>query len=343
MGISIVVGGQFGSEGKGKVTRFLANKLNAKAIVRVGGCNSGHTVYKDGNKYALKVLPAASVDGKKCILAAGSYINCDILFEEIEKVGLSKEMLKIDENAVIMCDEYKTKEKADGLDRISSTLSGTGAAVASRVMRNNIKLAKDIPELQKYICDTKKYMRNILNDNQHIIIEGTQGYGLSNIHSKFYPCATARDTTAAEFLSETGLSPFDVAHVVMVIRAFPIRVAGNSGPLENETTWEQITKESGSKVLIQELTTVTQRIRRVAYFDPNIVKEAIIANKPDMIFLNHVDYIDATNKDNDSLSDNQLHFIDDVESSIGQQINYIGNGEQSNFISRAGNFIIGRR
>lgn len=111
MGISIVVGGQFGSEGKGKVTRFLANKLNAKAIVRVGGCNSGHTVYKDGNKYALKVLPAASVDGKKCILAAGSYINCDILFEEIEKVGLSKEMLKIDENAVIMCDESKGTEQ----------------------------------------------------------------------------------------------------------------------------------------------------------------------------------------------------------------------------------------
>ena len=90
-------------------------------------------------------------------------------------------------------------------------------------------------------------MREHLEAGQRIIIEGTQGFGLSLLHSKYYPFVTSRDTTAAAFVSEAGLSPLDVDDIVLVLRAFPIRVGGNSGPLPNEIDWDTVTSESGQQ------------------------------------------------------------------------------------------------
>lgn len=209
-------------------------------------------------------------------------------------------------------------------ETISSTCSGTGYAYANRVKRDpSVKLAKDIPELQEYITDTVTYMRGLLDQHADIVIEGTQGFGLSNLHTPHYPYATARDTTASGILSEIGLSPFDVKHVILVLRSYPIRVSGSSGPLANEIDWETVTQESQSDVLLQEYTSVTQKLRRVGRFDPNIVKRAINTNKPDVIVMNHVDYFDKTNK-TDKLSKLQETRLTQIETEIQQKINYIG-------------------
>lgn len=80
MGVSIVIGGQYGSEGKGKVANYFVNKFNADVTMRVGGTNSGHTVYWDDKKYVLKVLPAAAIGNEsKIVIPSGQYINLDIL------------------------------------------------------------------------------------------------------------------------------------------------------------------------------------------------------------------------------------------------------------------------
>ena len=217
-----------------------------------------------------------------------------MLFRSIEQ-----EFLWIDENAVIIEDFYKDAELQEGLrESIGSTLSGTGAALQARIKRDKrqrVKMAKDEPLLKMYLKDTKQELRNLLNIGKNIVIEGTQGYGLSNYHSKCYPYATSRDTTAAGFLAETGLSPLDVTHVIMVIRTFPIRVAGESGPLEQEIDWGIVSKESGAKNYFEEKTSVTQNVRRVARFDASAVKAAIQANNPNVIVLNHMDYIDYNN------------------------------------------------
>lgn len=340
MSLSIVVGGQYGSEGKGKVAHYWAKKMNAAAVVRVGGSNSGHTVYgADNNKYAMRMLPTASIlDGVTSVLPAGSYIDVSVLLEEIKKAGISQEHLKIDSNAVIITQANKEEEQKMNLrEKIGSTLSGTGAAVLARVRRDsNISMAKDVPELAPYIEDTKAYLRDLLDNKAHVVIEGTQGYGLSNYHTMEYPCATSRDTTAAGFLSETGLSPFDVEHVVMTIRAFPIRVAGHSGTLKEEMNWEQVSEESGSKEYFEEKTTVTHCVRRVARFTPDIVKEAILVNQPDVIVLNHMDYIDISHKNTDELSKKQKEFLASVETGIGRKISYCGNGEM-NLVALEGN------
>jgi len=335
MAVSIIIGGQYGSEGKGKVAYYWAKKMKAEAAVRVGGSNSGHTIYDEkGRLYAFRMLPTACMlDGIVSILPAGAYIDVSVLLKEIQLARISQERLKIDPNAVIIKDEYKKEEQSMNLRKtIGSTLSGTGIAVIERSKRskdNPVLMAKDVEELKPYLSDTKVYMRQLIDCGMHIVIEGTQGYGLSNYHAKAYPYVTSRDTTAAGFLAETGISPLDVEHVVMVIRAFPIRVSGNSGPLINEIDWKIVSQESGSLEYFEETTTVTHKIRRVARFDAEIVKEAIISNRPDVLVLNHVDYIDYLNKNHNELTEKQKLFVQEIAEKIQQKINYYGNGEMN--------------
>lgn len=213
---------------------------------------------------------------------------------------------------------------------IGSTGSGTGAAVKQRISRNQeLRFAKDEPLLQKYLAPAVLFMREQLDNGKRIIIEGTQGFGLSLLHSPYYPYVTSRDTTAAGFVSETGLSPLDVDEVVLTIRAYPIRVGGNSGPLPNEIDWDTVTRESGSKKDIIEYTSVTKRVRRIARFHPEVVKQAIIVNKPDSIVLNHLDYIDIQCCFDDCLTEKATRFVKKVESLIGVTINYYGFGPAS--------------
>lgn len=331
MPVSIIVGGQYGSEGKGKVAYEWAKKMHAVAAVRVGGTNSGHTVCIGKKEYIFCNLPTASLlEGTNVVLPAGSYIDLDILRYEIELSKIERKLIKIDPNAVIIQSGYKELEKQSRLrETIGSTLSGTGAAVMARVCRNRqnpVVMAKDVEELKEFLTDTKSYLRGLLNEGKEIVIEGTQGFGLSNYHAKTYPYVTSRDTTAAAFLSEVGLSPFDVGHVVMVIRSYPIRVAGDSGPLTSEISWETVTQESGADEDIIERTSVTRNVRRVARFSPEIVCESLLTNRPDIVVLNHVDYIDYKNRNNNILSDKQLAFVEKIENEIHHKIQYVGNG-----------------
>lgn len=328
MPVTVVVGGQFGSEGKGKVAHYLAREMNACIVVRCGGPNSGHTVIdKNGSVRIFQQLPTSSIlPDVMLAICAGSYIDLDILFREIKETKLDAERLIIDPDAVIITEELKTREAQCGLiQKIGSTGSGTGAAVAARINReDSLLFAKYIPELKPYIANVSEILRNSLNNRNRIIIEGTQGFGLSPLHSRLYPYNTSRDTTAAAFVSESGLSPLDVDDVVLTIRAFPIRVAGNSGPLESEINWGTVTLEGGHSQPIEERTSVTNRRRRVARFDSKIVKEAIIINVPSRIVLNHLDYLKSVVlADEDEVCNS---FIKKIELQLNRKIDLLGYG-----------------
>ena len=331
MPVTVVVGGQFGSEGKGKVAHYLAKEMNASVSIRCGGPNSGHTViYPNGNPIIFQQLPTASIlPDIKIVLCAGTYIDLDILKKEIKIASLNSERLYIDANAVIITPEIRETESHFGLiEAIGSTGSGTGEAVLRRVSRKqNFKFAKDIIQLKQYVKETNTFLRNCLSNNERIIVEGTQGFGLSLLHSPYYPNVTSRDTTAASFVSEAGLSPLDVDDIVLTIRAFPIRVSGNSGPLMKETTWEAITKDSGAPIKLEEKTSVTKKKRRVAIFDPKIVMKSIIINKPSRIVLNHLDYVDW-NVRTGSQSLKVSKFIKKVERDLESKIDFIGFGPE---------------
>lgn len=297
--IDIVVGGQFGSEGKGKVAHWLASRSSHKTVIRTGGCNSGHTI----SNYILRHLPcAALIENGTCIIGAGSYLDLNLLLKEIE---FHQPKLFIDGNATII-----TGHEDQSLERlIGSTMSGTGNGVLRRASRINATLARDVPELRPYLC-TLKDIHSLIS--RGAILEGTQGFGLSLLHSPYYPYCTSRDTTASGFASELGISPKDIGDIYLVIRSFPIRVGGNSGPLPDEVEWSTI----GVK---PEYTSVTHRKRRVALFDPEIVRLAIKVNNPTFIVLNHMDYV----------FENQESFIREIEEEINRRIDFIGTDKYS--------------
>ena len=318
MPVTVVVGGQFGSEGKGKVAHFLAKQSRAAVAVRVGGSNAGHTAYDaDGRKQTFRHLPtAALLPNVLCVLGPGCLIDPDVLHAEIDRIRLAPERLRIDPMAFVITEAHKERETACGLaERIGSTASGTGAALVERIERSSgDHLAGCHPLLRRFAAaPVRDTLRQALDLGERVIIEGTQGFGLSNLQSPYYPKATSRDTTAATFVAEAGLSPLDVDDVVLVIRACPIRVAGDSGPLPKETTWVDIGRLTGQKGLV-EYTTVTGRTRRVAFFDPGVVRAAITANAPTTIVLNHVDYFRTKAQE----------VVDEVEVSIGQRVDWLG-------------------
>lgn len=334
MPVSIVVGGQFGSEGKGKVSLELVRMATERriAVVRVGGPNSGHTAYdRAGQKFALRQLPAGAVDRNvDVVFPAGSFIDVDVLRSEIELLDYPRDRIFISPYANVITPEQREWEREAGLaSGIGSTGSGVGAAVMAAVAReaSNFPLhrhdAAHCEPLEPYLRDTTLLMRQWLDAGVRVIIEGTQGFGLSLYDGGFWPKATSRATTASAALAEAGLSPLDVDNVVLVIRSYPIRVAGDSGPLPGETSWESISASIGTQIDLREFTTVTNRLRRVANFDASVVRAAIACNHPTMIVLNHIDYIGSSGMNSSQLEAAEL-FVKSVESSIGRSISFLG-------------------
>lgn len=173
-------------------------------------------------------------------------------------------------------------------------------------------------------------MNEGLDKGKRVLIEGTQGFGLSVYHSGFYPHCTSRDTTAAGFLSEVGVSPRLVTEIIMVFRAFPIRVAGRqAGPMENEISWEQLRLESGYPHEIRETTSVTNKVRRVARFDWELAGRAISLNRPTRLGINGLDHLNYANcgvVDPDSLDTKAKSFVGRLVMQSGVALTYLGTG-----------------
>jgi len=345
MPVSLVVGGQFGSEGKGKVALELARLYQGTPVtlVRVGGPNSGHTAYdKQNRKFALRQLPAGCVDRNvDVVFPAGSYIDVEVLLDEIDELDYPKERIFVSPFARIVTKEHKAWEKASGLGvAIGSTGSGVGAAVIASVARGaknfelHSVLAQDWAPVSRYVFnaktrtahDTTEMMRASLQKDSRIIVEGTQGFGLSLLEGGYGNNATSRSTTAAAALAEAGLSPRDVDDVTLVIRSFPIRVAGNSGPLVGEMNWQDVASHSRRGEDLREYTTVTKKLRRVGQFDAYVVKRAIQANNPDRLVLNHLDYVGSPKELADSNS-RLSRFVDGVQESLDRSLDWLGFSE----------------
>ncbi|MCY4200790.1 MAG: adenylosuccinate synthetase [Gammaproteobacteria bacterium] len=333
MPITIVVGGQFGSEGKGKVTHWLAREQRAGYAIRVGGPNSGHTVIRNGSPVVLRQLPTPALTGDVvAVIPAGAYVSINVLLREIEEVGLQKDQLIIDPAAVVIDNTMRAEERDAGLiEAIASTGQGVGSAVSMRTMRrSSITFARDTTFLRRFVrFDLRDVFKDALARKQRVIVEGTQGFGLSVLHGGYYPYATSRDTSAAGALSEAGLSPRDVDCVALTLRAFPIRVGGNSGPLPCETNWEEVSHNSGAGRDLTEYATVTGRPRRVARFHEDIVAQAISVNCPDLLFVNHVDYFDYSIHGQTYLTFRAVREVHEMERRLACQIDHVGVGPSS--------------
>jgi len=339
----VVVGGQFGGEGKGKISAFITRQEEIDICIRCGGPNSGHTfVAEDGTTVLLRQLPTGYIRPQtKLLIPAGALIDLDVLKFELDSLRINPNRVGVDRNAMIIQQSDRDQESRLGLrDRISSTLCGVGSAVARRALRGaDVKLAgqvaQDVTWLAALITDVSEETNRALDRGKKVLVEGTQGFGLSLYHSRYYPKATSRDTTAAGFLSEVGLSPILVREVVLVIRTFPIRVAGEqAGPLKDEITWEILQQESGYPYPIKEMSTVSKKLRRVARFDWELARQAALVNRPTRIAVNGLDYLDCSNRQSASLDDltvSAKQFLAKVERELKGPVRYWGTAPQQCF------------
>lgn len=314
--LTVVVGGQFGSEAKGHVTAKLIRTYkdeyrHSNVIVRVGGPNAGHSAVGilDRKTWALRQIPVGAVVDldAELVIGAGSEIDPEVLTREVSELDQAgyqvSDRLHIDAETTVIWPAHAEQEKMmNGLKindqslvtRVGSTGKGIGASRADRIWRQ----AQRWSDIDDGGIDTVNLMyRRLADSDTHVTVEGTQGYGLG-LHAGFYPQCTSSDCRAIDFLAMAGLSPWhgfvDSLAVWVVARTFPIRVAGNSGPLYGELTWDQMREITGIPDLEPELTTVTKLQRRIGMFDKLLVANAMSANggQNANLALTFADYVD---------------------------------------------------
>lgn len=332
--VDVIVGGQFGSEGKGQIAAHISPEYDC--LMRVGGPNAGHTVFEKPFKHVFHLLPSGThrASNAKLLIGPGAVLNLDKILEEIRTFGIGRERLIIDENAIIISQkdiEAETSMQAT----ISSTAQGVGVATAGNILARLLgddrhKAKHFIKELRPFLGSTHHALEKLFSDGKRVLLEGTQGTGLSLQHG-IYPYVTSRDTTVSGCLSEAGISPKRVRKIIMVTRTYPIRVGGTSGPfLSNELTMEEIANRSGKnadELKKSEITTTTKRNRRIAEFSWSLFRKACELNSPTDIALTFTDYISTKNEKArlyQNLTEDTRRFIEEVEACAGVPVSLIG-------------------
>lgn len=286
MTATALIGAQHGSEGKGVIAAAIAGRFDV--AVRTGGPNAGHSLWHDGRVYKMRGVPCAWINPEcRLVIGAGAVVDLELLASELR--DLPGVEVIVDTQAVVVNHEMQAAEKGMW-EAIGSTQEGVGAARIAKILRTGHPLVQDVewkagdpwdrihPE-----AHTADLLYQALVDDQEVMLEGTQGAALS-LHHGDWPYCTSADTNVAQLLADAGVAPRFLRHTYLVARTFPIRVAGNSGPMARETTWSELGQE-------EERTTVTNRVRRVGFWDDALYRRAAAINGPCGTFLTFADYL----------------------------------------------------
>lgn len=346
--ITIVLDGQAGSCGKGKICGYLAKQDNFKKATNNWSSNAGHTfVDNSGRKIIVSHLPISLVNmNTELYINAGAIITPEILFEEIDKYSdlIGNRKIYIHPRAMIIQEHHRSIEKE--IIKSGSTFKGCGAALSDKIMRKqNVILAG---EYFKSVNNTHKDKIEILDtasllnqSNDSILIEGSQGQDLDINYGLDYPNVTSRMCSASQLIADAGCSPFKVKDIYMIIRPYPIRISNKtildgeiySGDYSNsqEITWDEVARRSGCNSDIVEYTTVTKKVRRVFEMNWERLKYNVMINQPTQIVLNFAQYIDWNAyqcNDYQKLPNKVKEFIKKIEFEMKVPVTIIGTGER---------------
>lgn len=323
MSCTVIVGGFFGDEGKGKVVAHIANKDQPTIISRGGvGPNAGHTVKVGDKEYAVRMIPSGFVyqNARLCI-GSGVLVDPRVFFQEVEVLGV-RDRIFIDSRCSIIEEEHIARDKSDShlAKTIGSTGSGCGPANVDRVMRT-ARQAKDLPELRDYLTDVSLDINTALDSGEFVLLEGTQGFGIS-LYFGTYPFVTSKDTSASQIAADNGVGPTKIDEVITVFKAYPTRVG--EGPFGTE-----MSREESHRLGIEEFGTVTHRERRIGVWDGEMAKYSAMVNSATQIAITGIDHIDADcfgATSYDQLSKKARDFITSAENDIGVPVTLISTG-----------------
>jgi adenylosuccinate synthase len=322
MAKDIVVGGQYGDEGKGKIISYLSLHDNPEIIARGGvGPNAGHEIWYQGKRFGMRMLSCGFVNEKaRVLIGAGVSVNPEVLMKEIEMTG-TEGRVGVDKRCTVITKEHIERDSASANSaKIGTTKTGCGPAVSDRVNRV-AKLAAEEPALAKYITDVPKEV----NKAKNVLLEGSQGFMLSVLYGT-YPFCTSKDTSASSIAADVGLGPKNINDVIMVIKSYTTRVGAGYLPGE-------IQREEAEKVGFQEFGTVTGRPRRTSkelhWDDLNL---AATINGATQIALTKLDVkfpAVAGKRKYSDLTTEAKKFVEEIEFKLGVPVSLIGTGKDA--------------
>lgn len=171
MSTVVVVGTQWGDEGKGKITDYLAEGADVVARYQ-GGNNAGHTILIDNKKYKLTMIPSGIFNNDKvCVIGNGMVINPEALIDEINYIhdnGFSTENLKISDRAHVIMPYHLVldglEEDRKGDNKIGTTRKGIGPCYMDKAARNGIRIS-DLMDAEEF--ETR--VRAVMLEKNHLI------------------------------------------------------------------------------------------------------------------------------------------------------------------------------
>lgn len=314
MKTSIVVGGFYGDEGKGKIVGYLATRDKPDYVVRAGGGpQAGHTVTK-GKK--VTQIPSGFINpSSRLLIARGTVINPEIVLKEIKQYGVERR-IGIDYGCTVIEPQHLEREM-ELVKRIGSVGTGTGPARVDRILRK-AKIAKDVESLKPYLTDVAGQVNEAIKSGKSILIEGVQGYGLSLLNYEFYPYVTSQDTAASQFAADVGIGPKAVDEIIVVYKAYVSRVG--QGPMRFE--WSEKKAQNRD---ISEKGTVSGRSRRLGDFDKDLAEKSLIGNTGTQAAITCLDRLFKGNygvREFDKLTEEARNFIKDIDAFLKKKSTY---------------------
>jgi adenylosuccinate synthase len=311
----VVMGAQWGDEGKGKIVDYLAQ--DAKYVVRyAGGANAGHTIVAGGKKIALHQVPSGILyPNKKVYLGSGMVIDPEALFKELKMLsdnGIEWEgrVFISDRAHIVLPSNRRMDVERDKARKrpIGTTGRGIGTTYSQKSERDGIRLADLLWEEKMSDLDDEdkefitEYKDKLLDLSVNIaekmwkhrkantLFEGAQG-AMLDLDSGTYPYVSSGASCSAGAAIGSGIGPRAIDKIYAVFKAYETRVGNGPMPSEfNDSTESKLcdyVRKTGN-----EFGVTTGRPRRCGYLDLVALRYACHVNSIDALVLTHLDIYD---------------------------------------------------
>ena len=304
----VVVGTQWGDEGKGKVVDLLTDEV--KGVVRFqGGHNAGHTLVIEGRKQVLRLIPSGILrDDVTCYIGNGVVLSPQALLSEIaelEAAGVDvRNRLRISYACSLILPYHialdQAREQARGDARIGTTGRGIGPAYEDKVARRGLRL-EDLyvpDQLAERVREAAEQIRPMVHDvaglladalarGESLMFEGAQG-ALLDIDHGTYPFVTSSNCVAGAAAAGSGIGPGNLHFVLGIAKAYTTRVGSGPFPTELHDDIGKRLAERG-----HEFGSVTGRPRRCGWFDAVAMRRSIELNGVTALCLTKLDVLDG--------------------------------------------------
>ena len=309
----VVVGAQWGDEGKGKTTDILGTSVDY-VVKPNGGNNAGHTVVVGGEKYELKLLPAGILSPNVTpVIGNGVVVNLEALFEEIDALesrGADTSKLRISANAHLVAPYHQTLDKVTerflGKRAIGTTGRGIGPAYMDKIGRLGIRVqdvfdasilrqkndllvkvynrrAVSVDEIVEYFepfierlrpyVAETELMLNEALDRDEVVVMEDGQATMLDVDHGTYPFVTSSNPTAGGSCVGSGIGPTRINRVVGIVKAYTTRVGAGPFPTELFDEMGEYLQKAGGEFGVN-----TGRPRRCGWYDAVIARYASRVN-----------------------------------------------------------------